>query len=52
MSHTEKNSRRLIDELIKGYREMGGINLEEAETGLETDNEALRILEEKMTECE
>lgn len=52
MSHTEKELRSLRDMLRNGYLEMGGINLEEAEKGLETDNEALRVSEEKMTECE
>ena len=38
--------------LEKGYREMASINLSYAEMCLETDNEAMSVCEEKLTECE
>lgn len=52
MSHTGKKIEETIISLIKGYEEMSEINLEEAETGLVSDSDALRICEEKLTECE
>lgn len=52
MSHTNKNCKDIFDELKKGYIEMSELNLEEANFGLESDNEACRICEEKLTECE
>ena len=38
--------------LAKGYAEMAEINLEEAESSMLSADEALRIYEEKLTECE
>lgn len=38
--------------LKKGYEDMALINLSLAETSLNSDNEALRKYEEKLTECE
>jgi len=38
--------------LAKGYRKMASFNLLYAEMCLETDNEALSVCEEKLTECE
>ena len=52
MSHTKKELRDLREKLIEGYREMSGINIEESEVSIESCNEALRISEEKLTECE
>lgn len=52
MSHTEKNFEEIKDALKKGYLQMSEINLEEANISLESDSEALRICEKKLTECE
>lgn len=52
MSHNNKDIRELHKELKKGYIEMSGINLEEAELGLRTDNEALEVCEKNFSECE
>lgn len=52
MSHTDKTVEEIKNELIKGYLEMSEINLEEADLSLKSDNEALWICEEKLTECE
>lgn len=52
MSHISKNIEELKEELKNGYLLMSDINLEEAEFGLESDSDALRICEEKLTECE
>ena len=38
--------------LEQGYKEMASFNLSLAEMCLETDNEALSVCEEKLTECE
>lgn len=38
--------------LRKGYKEMAFINLSLAEMCFEADGEALRLCEEKLTECE
>lgn len=38
--------------LKKGYKEMAFINLSLAEMCFEADSEALRLGEEKLTECE
>lgn len=48
----EKHSRRIKDELIKGYQEMARINLEEAQLCADADEENLRQYEEKLAECE
>ncbi len=52
MSHTDKRAEDILKELERGYIEMSGINLEEAESSTVSDNDALRIGEEKLTECE
>ena len=52
MSHNSGNTEELRELLKKGYAEMAEINLEEAEYGFESANEALRVCEEKLTECE
>ncbi len=52
MSHTDKRAEDIIQALKNGYIEMSEINLEEAESGLASDNDALRSCEEKLTECE
>ena len=38
--------------LEQGYREMASLNLSLAQMCFETDNEALSVCEEKLTECE
>lgn len=52
MSHICKNYEELREALKRGYTEMSEINLEEAKFGLESDNDALRICEKELTECE
>lgn len=52
MSHNSRNTEELRDMLIRGYAEMAEINLEEAECSMLSAAEALRICEEKLTECE
>lgn len=52
MSHTDKSNKDIINELKNGYIEMSGVNLEEANLSLESDNEACQIYEQKLTECE
>lgn len=52
MSHTDKNNKDSINELKNGYIYMSEINLEEANVSLKSDNEAYRIYEQKLTECE
>ncbi len=52
MSHTDKRADDILKQLEKGYIEMSEINLEEAESSTVSDNDALRICEEKLTECE
>lgn len=52
MSHTDKSIEDITAALMRGYAEMSEINLEEAELCLGSDNEALSICEENLTECE
>lgn len=52
MSHTDKNNKDLISELKNGYIAMSELNLEEANLGLESDNESYQTYEQKLTECE
>lgn len=52
MSHTDKNMEDVVQMLMKGYIAMSEINLEESDLCIESDNDALRICEEKLTECE
>ena len=63
-SHTKKNIISVCEKiknpeivkaqraLIKGYKEMGSINLSLAQECAEADSESLRLCEEKLTECE
>ena len=46
------NSEYSVEELIKGYEEMGEINLGLAESSLEAENEALNTGESYLTERE
>lgn len=48
MSHTNKSYEDIEKALKYGYLAMSEINLEEAETGLESDSESLRICEENL----
>ena len=51
----KKNASRvssLEDQLRKGYTEMAGLNMELAEEGIASDNEALVSSEEKLMESE
>ena len=41
-----------MDALKNGYILMSEINLEEANLSVKSDNDALRIYEEELTECE
>ena len=62
--NTEKNRRKMISrvknpgiidmerKLKKGYKEMDSINLSLAEMCFEAEEEAFRLCEEKLTECE
>ena len=52
MSHTGKNSEDVRKSLIDGYKMMSEINLEEANLSVKSDNDAFRICEEELTECE
>lgn len=52
MSHTDKNKCDILKELEKGYVEMSAINLEEANSCIDADNDALQICEKRLTECE
>ena len=52
MSHTNKTNKDILDILMNGYIEMSEINLEEANLCVKSDNEAYRVYEEKLTECE
>lgn len=52
MSHTDKSIEDIAAVLMHGYVEMSKINLEEAELCLGSDNEALLVYEENLTECE
>ncbi len=52
MSHTGKRLKDIEKALIKGYIEMSGINLEEANSSTQADNEALDATEVQLTECE
>ena len=49
MSHMDNG---LYEALMKGYAEMSEINRELSEEAVYSDNEALRIYEEDLTECE
>lgn len=51
MSHTEL-SKDIFEMLKKGYEEMSEINLEEANAALSSDNDAVAVCEENLTECE
>lgn len=49
MSH---NDNELYEALKKGYAQMSEINSELAREGVVSDNEALEISENNLTECE
>ena len=52
-SYLKEKKKSIIRELMKtGYTKMGEINLEIAEECLSADNAALKIYEEKLSECE
>ncbi len=38
--------------MMDGYKEMSRINLSLAEEGVESDNDALLVCEQKLAECE
>ncbi len=53
MSHEKKNSASEQQSLLKdGYVLMSGINSELAEEGLSSDEEAFKLYESALTECE
>lgn len=52
MSHENKRKTDIFEALKNGYIKMSEINLDEANLCIESDNEAYRIYEEKLTECE
>ncbi len=54
MSQKKDASRvsQLQEKLIDGYKEMAALNTELANEGVESDNEALVSLEEKLMESE
>ncbi|MGN0163134.1 MAG: hypothetical protein ACI4EA_06080 [Candidatus Ornithomonoglobus sp.] len=52
MSHICKNYEEMKRKLMEGYLEMSEINLEEAENSQTACNEALRVCEQNLTECE
>ena len=52
MSHTDKNKKDIFELLKNGYTQMSEINLEEANKSVISDNDAMRIYEELLTECE
>lgn len=43
---------QLKQKLMNGYKEMSRINLMLAEEALESDNQSLRLCEQKLAECE
>lgn len=48
----EKRRRRLKEQMVKGYQEMAGINLELAEMCFDLENQQFSEYEEKLAECE
>ena len=52
MSHTNKMDKGIMDALKNGYILMSEINLEEANLSKKSDNDAFRICEEELAECE
>lgn len=48
----ENRRRKINSELAKGYCEMAEINTELAEMGINSDNHALEICEQKLAESE
>ena len=49
---SENRRRRINSELLKGYSEMAEINLRLAEDGISSDNQALKLCEQKLAESE
>ena len=49
---SENRRRRINSELLKGYGEMAEINLRLAEDGISSDNQALKLCEQKLAESE
>lgn len=49
---SENRRRRINSELLKGYVEMAEINLRLSEDGISSDNQALRLCEQKLAESE
>ena len=47
-----KKSRKIVADMIKGYRKMAKINIELANEGIVCDNEALKNYEVFLSECE
>ena len=50
MSHN--NDKELYEALARGYAELSEINAALAAEGIAADNEALKICEDNLTECE
>ena len=48
----KKEKRKTVQDLKKGYTEMGKLNLKLAEICFDADQEALDRYEEKLAECE
>ena len=48
----EKKREGIRDSMKKGYAEMGEINSEIAEACVSADNAALKLYEQKLSECE
>jgi len=48
----EKKRQKFRETMIRGYREMGEINLELAEEGIILENEGLRLVRARLAECE
>ncbi len=49
---SDNRRRRINSELLKGYGEMAEINLRLAEDGISSDNQALKLCEQKLAESE
>ena len=48
----EPKASEVCDSLIQGYKEMSRINLGLAENAVASDNEALKLCEQIIAECE
>lgn len=49
---SDNRRRKINSELAKGYSEMAEINIKLADEGINSDNQALEICEQKLAECE